>query len=109
MALTYGNPTRIGNAGRYVTVTQVTLDNSYPTGGYPVTASSLGLPDGLVDAILPAGVSQAAITATVIVQYNANTGNLQAFWSAAAGAQPTEVTAATNLSAFTFNLIAVGR
>ena len=53
MALTYASPTsRVSIGARYLTVTQVTLDSSYPTGGYPFTPASLGLPGGALDAAI---------------------------------------------------------
>lgn len=110
MALTYSAPTKISIGGRFLLVQPVVLDNSYPTAGYVVDQTFLGqLPDGLVDAVFPAGINQTVVTATVIVQYNQSTGKLQAFWSAATGNKPLEVTSTTDLSAFTFNLIVIGR
>lgn len=126
MALTYASPTsRVSIGARYLTVTQVTLDSSYPTGGYTFTPASLGLPGGALDAAIcntpPAGYSPA---------YNYATGNLQVFDSlaghthtentaaaytqnattaAATPAPAQEVPAATNLSAVTVTVIAIGR
>lgn len=110
MALTYSAPTKISIGGRFLLVQPLVLDNSYPTAGYALDLTFNGqLVEGLIDAIIPAGINQSVVTATVIVQYNQSTGKLQAFWSAASGAKPLEVTSTTDLSAFTFNVVVIGR
>ena len=107
MALTYGAPiTRYSVGGRWQVVVPVTLDASYPTGGYAVNAYSLGLPAGLLD-VLDANASP---DGGYDVRYNSATGNLQAYdTGAAGGAALAEAVNATNLSAVTANCVVTGR
>lgn len=48
MALTFSSTLRFKVDKKFVTITAVTLDNSYPTGGEAITANQLGL--GTVEA-----------------------------------------------------------
>lgn len=95
MALTSAVKVQTVVGDRRLSVTNLTFDTSYPTGGYAVTPSTFGL--GVVDAVLadnPSGYD---------VYYNAATGKVQVFSSG-----NTEVVAATNLSAVTAHVVAFG-
>ena len=107
MALTYGNPTvRTSIGARYEVVVPITLDSSYPTGGYAVTGTSLGLPCGLIDTI----DCNTSPDSGYDVRYNYTTGNIQAFATgASSGAALAEVTNATNLSTVTATAVVHGR
>jgi len=90
--------------GRFQSVTTVTLDASYPTGGYTVTPASLGLPAGFVDVI----DANTGPDSGFLVTYNIATNKMQAFVGAA-GAADTEVANATNLATVTAQLVTTGR
>lgn len=95
--------TQIANdipGNRRQTVTTVTFDNSYPTGGLPVTAKQLGL--GSVD-FAHAQVSVAGTGSVTAVFYDIANQKLKAFTAAA------EVANATDLSAVSAQIIASGR
>jgi hypothetical protein len=85
----------IGN--RREIVVDVTLDNSYPTGGYTLTPTTLGV-DGVTDYVF----AQATTTGHLPV-YNYGTKKLMIF---SAG---TEVANTTDLSAVVLRLIAQGK
>lgn len=72
---------------RRVVYVRITLDSSYPTGGYPLTPSELGLQRFDHLSIEAEGVGSWG-------EYNFTTGKIVMFAS-----NGTEVTAATNLSA----------
>lgn len=77
-----------------VTVNTLNLDASYPTGGYALSSSALGIganPDWVA----------AAPKSGFIFEYDYANQKLLARWSAAAGAAFTEVTNGTNLSTVT--------
>lgn len=126
MALTYGNPTKWSIGARWQTTTQVTLDSSYPTGGYTINTSSLGLPCGLVDVIDANTGPDSGYTPA----YNGTTGLLQMFdpvaahthventagayvqnatTGAATAAPGQEVPNATNLATVVVTVVATGR
>lgn len=95
MALTSSVAARTVIGDRRLTVTNLTFDASYATGGYAVTPSTFGV--SVVDAVLadnPSGYD---------VFYNAATGKVQVFASG-----NTEVAAATNLSAVTAHAVTIG-
>lgn len=106
MALTIAAPKRYSVGDRWQTVTQVTLDNSYPTGGYALTGQQLGLPSGLTDWI----DSSDSPNGGYVLAYNLGTGKLQVFQGAAAVSLPgAEVPAATNLAAVTTTVVCTGK
>jgi hypothetical protein len=109
MALTIGAQTRNSIGARYMTITQIAVDTSYPTGGWPLTPAQLGLPLG-VDSVEAAyaGVSPAG---GLNFQYDPVNQKLQAFGGAAAGAAQGEITGAVNLSTQStrLQLVAIGR
>ena len=95
-----------GPVGR-LTVTQITGDTSYPTGGTAVTAAQLGL-NSVGGAICTVQGSAANNTATG-ASYNVATGKLQ-MW-ATTGTTPdanTEAANASNLSGLTITVLAWG-
>jgi len=110
MALTLGQQSRVAIGGRWQTATQVTVDNSYPTGGWPLTPAQLGLPCGLADAV---NATFAGVTAAggLNLQYDPNNQKLMAFGGAAAGAAHGEITNGVNLTTMLANLrvVAIGR
>lgn len=77
-----------------LTVSTLSLDNSYPTGGYALTPQQLGV-----------GSSAAWVMAQpksgYVFEWIPSTSKLMVRWSGAAGAIDPEVTAATDLSAVT--------
>jgi hypothetical protein len=75
----------------------VTLDNSYPTGGYTLATSTLGV-DGVTDYVF----AQATTTGHLPV-YNYATKKLMVFSGG------TEIANATDLSAVVLRLIAQGK
>lgn len=79
----------------YAVIADVTGDASYPTGGYAITPAIFGLTT--FDFVLvPSAKGYGA-------NYNDATGKIVVYASAG-----TEVTAATNLSAVTFRIMAMG-
>lgn len=87
--------------------------SDYTTTGYTITPNLFGLLE--IRSFVVAGVDSASsstnFTTAVVWQYNHATGKLQAFWSAAesssAGALA-EVTASTDLSAYTVRVLVAG-
>lgn len=85
---------------RRVTVTNVTFDSSYPTGGEPLTFSDLGLTSvEFAVATLKTGGTGSVVQ----VWYDTANQKLKAYVAAA------EVTAATDLSAIVAQVVAWGR
>lgn len=90
---------------RVVTATPAAAD--YPTGGYTLTPG-VGIPLGApIFGVLTLGDTGG--TTAVILKWNTATSKLQAFWTGAViSTALAEVTAATDLSAFTFTLLIIG-
>jgi alpha-D-ribose 1-methylphosphonate 5-phosphate C-P lyase len=81
--------------------------SDYPTGGYAISANSLGLSEVLGAIVL--GLNNTAVTTGVLWQYNVSTGKLQAFASnGAAPALLAEVAASTDLSAEKVRVLVLG-
>lgn len=91
-----GNRNHVVGSRRQVAV-DVTLDNSYPTGGYTLTTSTLGV-DGVTDF-----VQAGATTTGHLPVYNYSTSKLMMFSGG------TEVANATDLSAVVLRLVAQGK
>lgn len=110
MSLTLGTQVRTSIGARYMTTTPITVDTSYPTGGWPLTPAQLGLPLGLVDS---AYADQAGVTAqgAADIYYDKQNQKLMAFNGGTATTLASEITNGTNLSAGLTNLqlVAVGR
>jgi hypothetical protein len=110
MALTLGAQTRNAAGGRYQTMTRITVDTSYPAGGWPLTGTQLGLPTGQVDSV---AADQNGVTAAggVTLAYDKANQKLMAFGGAAAGAAQAEITGGVNLTTQLANLqlVAYGR
>lgn len=85
----------------------VTMDTSYPAGGYALTAAAFGLSRPIAG-VLVIGVNTAALVSAY--QYNAATGKLQVL-STTAGAAGTvpfqDEDAATNLSTFVLTVLVI--
>lgn len=99
-------PTVFGDAK--VASGTVTFDSSYPTGGEPLTAATLGMNSIFV--FLPAGPARDADGA-VTVSYDHTNSKVFAYWvdTTTDGAEMFEVTDTTNLSGYSFRFLAVGR
>jgi hypothetical protein len=86
-----------------LTISTLSLDNSYPTGGYSLTPTQLGIG-------LTADWVSAQPKSGYIFEYFPSTSKLMVRWSGAAGAIDPEVTSATDLSAVTgVRIMAIGR
>lgn len=106
MAITTSRVHQWSNGARYERIVDVTLDNSYPTGGYslPVTNAALALRNAIHD-IRP-GVS----TNGYVVNYIPSTGKLKVFRIGGSLTAPlTEVANAVDLSAETVRLRVTGK
>jgi hypothetical protein len=90
-----------------LSITTLTPDSSYPTGGYTVTAAQLGL-SNIADALCNLSSSAANNTA-VSATYNQATGKLM-LWVAAASAPDavTEAASTANLSGTIIKVWALG-
>lgn len=88
------------------TVTLVTFDSSYPTGGEPVTAATFQLQR--LDHIMPFTARNAAGTLHLIGGWDHTNSKLFLAWGAASGAPFAEVANTTDLSAFTARITALG-
>src|SRR5579872_3180240 len=97
MALTLGAQTKFSIGARYQVVTPITVDTSYPTGGWALTPAQLGLPLGLVDRVEVDYNGKTAAGAATLV-YDPTNQKLMAFGGAASGSAQAEITNATNLS-----------
>ena len=88
MALTYAEVEGARGEGGWIRETffDITLDNSYPTGGETIAAKNVGLQQlfGL-DVIGQGLVSGSAPTSAYFFEFNPYTGKLQAFEATAAG------------------------
>lgn len=106
MALTVKRtPHSKGPGGWYERFVTLTFDSSYPTGGEPLTAADLGFSDNATELkVIP--VRQGAI----IVSYDGANAKLLAYWGNAGTASVLpEVTATTDLSAQTVEVLVRGR
>lgn len=89
----------VPGAGR-ITVTDVTFDASYPTGGEPLTAADLGL------AVVDFGIATVKVAGTgsvTAVAYDVANAKLLAYAAAA------QIASTTDLSAVTATVVAFGR
>lgn len=89
-------------------VVDVTLDNSYPAGGYPLTPAQLGLgANGVVFMVDPGTVSK---TGGWLVGYDYTNAKLQVFdGSGVASVAMHEVAAATNLTGVVVRMLVFGK
>jgi|SRR5579871_7015603 len=94
-------PTDASVSNRKEKVVDVAYDNSYPTGGYAIAPSAVGLEQIL--AVLAGGN-----LAGYIPSYNQATGKLQLFQQSAATGALTEVANTTNVSAVSHRLVFFG-
>lgn len=78
----------------------------YATGGYAISANSLGLNEVLGASVL--GINNAAVTSSPMFQYNVNTGKLQAFGAAGSVTGLTELAAAADISAVKVRVLFYG-
>jgi hypothetical protein len=107
VALSYSVLDRSANGDLFFQVIDITLDNSYPSGGWPVTAQSLGFGVG------------GDIYGVIILNQNATGRHLD--WdqvnkkimcrdaSGAANAATPEITTATQMNTVVLRVLALGR
>ena len=86
-----------------VRVRDITLDNSYPTGGYTINPSDAGLRTRIDTADCELAIAAAGGATSRAVSYNYSTGKLQVYTTAS-----TEAAAASDQSAFTVRVRFVG-
>lgn len=85
----------------------ITFDASYATGGESLTAKDFGFRS--LDAVIVHGAARKADgTSALIANYDYTASTMMAYWSAGAGAAPTQVTAATDLSTYSVRVTAIG-
>jgi hypothetical protein len=110
VALTLGTQVKVSIGARWMTTTPITVDTSYPTGGWALTQAQLGLPLGLCDSTY---ADQAGVTAQGAVDINYDKANqkLMCFNGGSSTTAASEIANATNLSADLTNLqmVAIGR
>lgn len=102
-------------------IVDITLDTSYPTAGSAGFAALVGeavegavgpegSSTGTIVAVIDLGPTNPAATTNHICFYHPETDKLQVFWTGAAiSTALAEVTAATNLSAFTHRFLVLSR
>jgi hypothetical protein len=91
---------------RRVLYADITLDASYPTGGYALSAAPFGLKGIIGMQVLGGNTASGPYEAF----YNTQTGNLQVFYSPGGTSPPAgfvEVPNGTNLSAVTFRFLII--
>ncbi len=97
----------VGNlqgAKQRISVSNITMDSSYPTGGEEITANQLGLTR--ITSVIPA-----ASTTGYVPAWDQANSKLEAFYgdySASVDGVLAEVASTTDLSAVTFTVIAFG-
>lgn len=89
-------------------IVDITLDNSYPAGGYPLTAAQLGLgANGVIYLVDPCTVSK---TGGWLVGWDFTNSKLQVFdGSGVASAVMHEIAAATSLAAVVVRAFVCGK
>lgn len=110
MALTYAEPKlKISIGARWLTVTKITFDTKYPTGGYTIALSTCGLPDEAVDFGEMDLVFPTAATTGLKASFNETSGKLQLFWPGAEHAAMSEVSSETDVHTYSGYLMLIGR
>ena len=110
MALTYSEPLKISIGGRWLTMTDVTLDTKYPTGGYELSAGKLGLTDeqlerAFADVAIPTGGATGYPT-----KITSKTLKLQLYAQNKAEGEPLkEVAGETDVHTIVVKVTAIGR
>lgn len=85
----------------------ITFDSSYPAGGEPLTAATLGFKS--IVAVIPHGVFRSTDgTAAVSVSYDYANATLFAHWSAGGAIAMPEVTGGTNLAVYSGRVTVIG-
>lgn len=87
MAVAYSIKGRGSVGDMWLRVVDITLDNAYPTGGYPLTAQSLGI--GLNGQIL--FVDPATVKSGYMFEYDQVNQKLKAYQNGAGNAPNTEL------------------
>jgi hypothetical protein len=106
MALTYNVVGRGSIGDLAVRVVDVTLDNAYPSGGWPLTARDLGLgSSGTVFAVFPVN----DVTGRVLTWDRTNNKLMCRDFSGAANAASPEITTATQMNAVVARLVVYGK
>jgi hypothetical protein len=104
MALTHTIVARTVFGDKYVTVTESTFDNSYPTGGEPITAAEFGLSS--IEAVF---ISHGSAFGSLVGWNKSGSTLLVRDSGANAGDVFPEQANATDLSTLVVHLIVVGR
>lgn len=90
-----------GQSGQFSeAIYDIQFDNSYPTGGYAVSAHDFGLGTVLMgmSEVGQSLTTSAAITTKYILNYNKGTGKIQLFVDAGSNAPLAELAAAQNVA-----------
>lgn len=105
MALTIAKVTRADHVegNKRVRIRDITLDSSYPTGGYTVNPSDVGLRVRIDTADCEMALQSAGGATCRTVSYNYSTGKLQVYTTGSA-----EAAAASDQSAYTVRARFVG-
>lgn len=82
----------------------LTPSAAYPTGGYTLDASRVGL--SVIRAVFVGSSNTAAVG--VVPWYNSQTGKLMMLWSAGAAAALAQITVNTNQSTYSYRLWFLG-
>ena len=109
MAVSIASTVRGSTLGtnKRVKVCTITLDNSYPTGGYAITAAAVGLSS--IDYVLTdVGARNTAGTFAYPVSWDYTNGKLQAFRQTAATNGLAEVANGVDLSTFSARVAFIG-
>lgn len=110
MALTIAPETGVKDfslGNRRAKVRRVTFDSSYATGGETLVPKDFGFTQ--IDAVIVTGPARKSDgTNAVIASYDHANQKMMAYWSAASGAAPGQVTAATDLSTYSVRVLAIG-
>lgn len=105
MALTVARTDTYNVGSRTETITTVTGDNSYPTGGWALTPSQLGFSNNATDLV----VDIIGTGGGFMPEYDYTNQKLKVYWfnyPGAAAAAAAEVTNATNLSTSSWKVVA---
>lgn len=108
MALTYGEPLKVSNGGRFLTITEITLDTAYPKSGYSLNAAKLGLSDELVDVCFSVGAFGESNTRQFDVGVSASL-KMRLFASGKEKEYNAELAENTDVHTYTVILVAIGR
>jgi len=107
MALTYGEPFKTSVGGRWLTATPVTFDAEYPTGGYTLDGTKLGITDGHIDVAFVNGPAIPSGGATGFAAKIVD-GKLQLYQAGEAGKPLAQLANKTDVHTISAQVIAIG-